>query len=97
MFPSVLIESTKNSNKDMFTFYMDNKLQKIIGDVFCPTCKNGKCVYISIIKTSSFKNCRKSRARCNVPNFPFKEPKLMLTLLGGDGTHCSAKTDESQP
>ena len=29
---------------------VDNKVQKTIGDVYCPTCRNEKCVYISAKK-----------------------------------------------
>ena len=29
---------------------VDNKVQETIGDVFCPTCRNEKCIYISAKK-----------------------------------------------
>ena len=44
-------QSTKYGMKDMC---VDNKVQETIGDVYCPTCKSEKCVYISINKTTSF-------------------------------------------
>ena len=33
---------------------VDKKVQETIGDVYCPTCRNKKCVYISTNKTTSF-------------------------------------------
>ena len=64
---------------------------KTIGDVYCPTCKNEKCVYISTNKTTSFYDCKKCKACCHVLNIPFKDQKPTIMLFGGDGTHCSAK------
>ena len=33
---------------------VDNKVREIIGDVYCPTCRNEKCLYISTKETTSF-------------------------------------------
>ena len=33
---------------------VDNKVQETIGDMYCPTCRNEKCVYISTIKNVWF-------------------------------------------
>ena len=33
---------------------VDNKVQETIRDVFCPTCRNQKCVFHSTNKTNSF-------------------------------------------
>ena len=74
----------------MFKLYVENKVQKIIGDVYCPTCKNKKCVYISA-KKPSFYDCKKSNSSCHVPKIQLKEQKSTLTSFGGDGTNCFAK------
>ena len=66
-------------------------VQEVIGDVYCPTCRNEKCVYISTNKTTSFYDCKKCKACCHVLNIPFKEQKPTIMLFGGDGTHCFAK------
>ena len=64
---------------------------KTIGDVYCPTCRNEKCVYLSTSKTTSFYDCKKCKACCSVLNVPFKDQKPTIMLFGGDGTHCFAK------
>ena len=80
-------QSTKLfSNKELC---VDSKVQKTIGDVFCPTCRNEKCVSTSTNKTTSFYVCKK--ACCHVLNFAFKDQKPTIMLSGGDGTHCFAK------
>ena len=66
-------------------------VQEVIGDVYCPTCRNEKCVYISTNKTTSFYDCKKCKACCHVLNIPFKDQKSTIMLFGGDGTHCFAK------
>ena len=70
---------------------VDKKVRKTIGDVYCPTCWNEKCVYISINKMTCFYHCKKCKACWNVLNIPFKEQKPTIMLYGGDGTHCFAK------
>ena len=70
---------------------VDNKVRETIGDVFCPTCRTEKCVYISTNKTTSFYDCKKCIASCNVLNIPFKDQKPTIMLFGGDGTHCFAR------
>ena len=57
LFINVLLQSTKNGKKHLC---MDNKVQETIGDVYCPTCKNENCVYISINKASSVYDCKKN-------------------------------------
>ena len=66
-------------------------IQEVIGDVYCPTCRNEKCVYISTNKTTSFYDCKKCKACCHVLNIPFRDQKPTIMLFGGDGTHCFAK------
>ena len=61
---------------------------KTIGDVYCPTCRNEKCVYLSTNKTTSFYDCKKFKACCHVLNIPFEDQKPTIMLFGGDGTHC---------
>ena len=70
---------------------VDNKVRETIGDVYCSTCRNDKCVCISTNKMTSFYDCKKSKACCNVLNIPFKHQKPTIMLFGGDGTHCFAR------
>ena len=73
---------------------VDNKIRETIVDVFCPTCRNEKCVYISTNKTSSFYDCKKCKACCHAFIIPFTEQKPTIMSLGGDGTHCFARKQE---
>ena len=84
--PNVPFQSTKNRKKELC---VDNI--KTIGDVYCPACRNEKCVYISTNETTSFYDCKKCKACCNVLNIPFKDQKPTIMLFGDDGTHCFAK------
>ena len=84
----VLIQSTKYRKKDLC---MDNEVRETFGDVFCPTCRNEKCVYLSTKETTSFYDCKKCKACYHVLNIPFKHQKPTIMLFGGDGTHCFAK------
>ena len=84
---NVTFQSTKNRKKDLC---LHNKVQETIEDVYCPTCRNEKCVYISTNKSNSFYDCKKWKTFCHVLNFLFKDQKPTITLLGGDGTHCFA-------
>ena len=88
LFSIVLFQST---NYKMREVRADNKLQETIGDVYCPTCKNKKCVYNSTNETSSFYDCKKCKTCCHVLNIPFKDQKQTIMLFGGDGTHCFAR------
>ena len=85
---NVPFQSTKYRKKELC---VDNKVRETIGDVYCPTCGNEKCVYISTNKTTSFYDSRKCKACCNVLKIPFKDQKAIIMLFGGDGTHCFAK------
>ena len=75
---NVLFQLTKNRKKE---FCVDNKVQETIGDVYCPTCKNEKCVYISTNKATSFYDCKKCRACCNVLNIPSDDQNRQLCCL----------------
>ena len=86
LFNKVPFQSTKYRKKEICG---DNN--KTIGDVYCPTCRNETCVDVPTNKTTSFYDCTKCKACCHVLNFPFKDQKLTIMLLGGDGTHCFAK------
>ena len=86
VFINVPFQSTKNGNKDLC-----DKVRETIGDVYFPTCRNEKCVYISTNKTTSFYDCEKCKACCHVLNIPFKDQKPTIMLFGGDGTHCFAR------
>ena len=85
---NVAFQSTKYRKKELS---VDKKLRESIGDVSCPTCRTEKCVYISNNKTTSFYDCKKYKACCNVFNTPFKDQKPTIMLSGGDGTHCFAR------
>ena len=74
----VPFQSTKYRKKELCG---DNKVQKTIGDVYCPTCRNEKCVYISTNKTTSFYDCKKCKACCNVLNIPFKDQNRRICCL----------------
>ena len=88
LFFNVPFQSTKYRKNELV---VDNKVRETIGDVYCPTCKNEKCVYISTNKTTSFYDCKKCKASCNVLNIPFKDQIPTIMLFGGDGTHCFAR------
>ena len=87
MFINVPFQSPKYRKKELC---VDNKVRETIGDVYCPTCRNEKCVYISTNKTTSFYDCKKCKACCHVLNIPFRDQKPTIMLFGGDGTHCFA-------
>ena len=40
---------------------------------------------------TSFYDCKKCKACCQVLNIPFKDQQLTIMLIGGDGTHCFAR------
>ena len=81
-------QSTNYGKKELC---VDNKVRETIGDVYCPTCRNEKCVYNSTNKMTSFYDCKKCKACCNVLNIPFEDQKPTILLFGGDGTHCFAR------
>ena len=85
MFNKVPFQSTKNRKKELC---VDDKVREIIGDVYCPTCKNEKCVYLSTNETTSFHDCKKCKACCHVLNIPFRDQKPTIMLFDCDGTHC---------
>ena len=86
LFNKVPIQSTKHRNKEMWVGNV-----KTIGNVYCPTCRNEKCVYLSTNKTTSFYDCKKCKACCHVLNIPCKDQKPTIMLFGGDGTPCFAR------
>ena len=88
LLPNVPFQSTKYRKKELC---VDNKVQETIGDVYCPTSRNEKCVYISTNKTTIFYDCKKCKACCHVLKIPFKDQKPTIMLFGGDGTHCFAR------
>ena len=87
-FNNVPFESTKYRNKEMC---VDNKFQEAIGDVYCPTCRNEKCVYSSTNEAASIYDCKNCKACCHVLYIPFKDQKPTIVLFGGDGTPCFAR------
>ena len=85
---NVPFQSTKYGKKEM---WVDNKVRETIGDVYCPTCRNEMCGYISTNKTTNFYDCKKCKACSHVLNIPFKDQKPTIMWFGEDGTHCFAK------
>ena len=85
---NVPFQSTKYGKKELC---VDNKVRGSIAVVYCPTCRNEKCVYISTNKTTSFYDCEKCNACCNVLIIPCKDQKPTILLFGGDGTRCFAR------
>ena len=81
-------DQTKYRKKELS---VDNKVRESNGDVYCPICRNEKCVYISTNQTTSFYDCKKCTACCNVLNNPFKDQKPTIMLFGDDGTHYFAR------
>ena len=77
---NVPFQSTKYRKKELC---VDNKVREAIGDVYCQTYRNEKCVYISTNKTTSFYDCKKCKACCHVLNIPVKEQKPTIMLFGG--------------
>ena len=88
LFNKVPFQSTKYGKKELC---VDIKVRETIGDVYCPTCRNEKCVYISTNETTSFYNCKKCKACCHVLKIPFKDRKPSIMLFGGHGKHCFAR------
>ena len=86
LFNKVPVQSTNYRKKELC---VDNI--KTIGDVYCPTCRNEKCVNFSTKKTTSFYDCKKCKACCHVLNIPFKDQKPTIISFGGDGTYSFAK------
>ena len=91
IFNHVPIQLTEYSRKQVFNLNVDNKLQKNMEHLHCPTCKNKKCFNMSTNKTSSFHDCKKCKTSCYMPNVPSKKQSPILTLFVGDGTYCVAK------
>ena len=85
---NVPLQPTKYRKKE---FCVDNKVRETIWDVYCPTCRSEKCVYISTNKTTSVYDCKKCKACCHVFNIPPKDQKPTVMLFRGDSTHCFAK------
>ena len=81
-------QPTKYRKKELC---VDNKVEETIGDVYCPTCRNEKCVYNPTNKTTSFYDGKKCKACRHVLIIPFKDQKLTFMLFDGDGTHCFAR------
>ena len=85
---NVPFQSFKYKKKKMC---VDNKVWETNGDVYCPTCRNEKFVFISTNKMTSLNDCKKCKGCCKVLNIPIKDQKSTIMLFGGDGTHCFAK------
>ena len=88
VFINVPFQSTKYGTKELC---VDIKVRQTNRDVYCPTCRNEKCVYISTNETTSFYDCKKCKAGCRVLNIPFRDQQPTIMLFGGDGTHWFAR------
>ena len=86
VFNKVPFQSTKYRKKELC---VDNI--KTIGDVYCPTCRNGKCVYLSTNNATSFYDCKKCKACRHVLNIPLRDQKPTIMLFGSDSTHWFAR------
>ena len=86
LFNKVPFQSTKYRKKELCV----DKI-KTFGDVYYPTCRNEKCVYLSTNNTISCYDCKKCRACCHFLNFPFRDQNTTIMLFGGDGTLCFAR------
>ena len=84
----VPIQSTKCRKKELC---VDKKVQETVGDVYCLTCRNKKCVYLSTNKTSSFYDCGNCKSCCHVLNIRFTYQKPTFLWFGGDDTNCFAR------
>ena len=69
-------ESTKYRKKDLC---VDNI--KTIGDVYCPICRNEKCVYISTNKMNSFYDCTRCKAAATFSVFLLRAKNRQLCCL----------------
>ena len=88
---NVPFQSTKYRKKELC---VDNNVGRL--SEMCIVQHVVKCVYLSTNKTTSFYDCKKCKACCNVLNFPFKDQKQTIMLFGGDGTHCFARKTSSR-
>ena len=86
---NVSFQSTKYRKKELC---VDNKVQETIWDVYCPTCRNEKCLHNSNNRTTGFYDCKKCKSCCHALNIPFRDQKPLFILFGGDGTHYFART-----
>ena len=86
LLPYAPFQSTKYGKKELCV-----DIIKTIGDMYCPTCRNEKCVYILTNKATNFYDCKKCKASCHALNIPFKDQKPTIMLFGADGTHCFAR------
>ena len=77
----VPFQSTKYRQKELC---VDNKVQETIGDVYCLTCRNKKCVYISANKTTSFYDCKNATLAATSWRFLLRTRNRQL--------YCSAGT-----
>ena len=78
MLLSVPFQSTRKRKKELC---VDNKLQKTIGDVYCPTCGIEKWVFVSNNEKTKFYDWKKCKAGCQVLKNTFKDQKWQLCCL----------------
>ena len=65
---------------------VDSKAQETVGDVYCPTCRTEKCLYLSTNKTDNFIVCRKCKACSHVLYIPLRDQKVTIVFIRSDGT-----------
>ena len=66
---------------------MKKSIQDVTGVLYCPTCPNQKCVFLSTNRNSRFNDCEKCKAYSHLLKVPFKDQKPTIMLFGEDGTH----------
>ena len=69
----------------------EDSIKKLIGNVYCPTCRNEKFNNFSINKTTIFDDCKNCKTFCYVLNIPFKDQKMTVMFFGGVSTHFFAR------
>ena len=74
---------------------MDNNVQTIFGYVYCPTCRNEKCVYISLHKTTRFYDCKKTQNLLPRLEYSFWEPKTDNYVVWRRWNALFCRKDES--
>ena len=87
-FINVPFQSIQYGKKELC---VDNKVRATIGDVYCPTCRNEKCVYISTNETISSYDCKKCKTCSHVLDMHFRDQKPTIMLFGGNAAHCFAR------
>ena len=85
---NVRFQPTKYGKKELCVY---NKLRETIGDVYCQTYRNEKCVYISTNETTSFYDCKSGKPAATFWIFPWRTQNRHICCFFCDGTNCFAR------